>query len=58
MGKIRMYQVESEILKGDNKGKRYLLGNPDILMTHAQACKFKRSCDTRPELNRLYLIER
>ena len=31
MEKTRMYQVEAEILKGDNKGKRYLVGNPDIL---------------------------
>ena len=58
MDKIRMYQVEAEILEGVNKGKRYLVGNPDLLMTHAQACKFKLACDSHPELNRLYLIER
>ena len=53
-----MYQVEAEILKGANKGKRYLVGNHDILMTHAEACKFKWACDIWPELKRLYLVER
>ena len=47
-----MYQVEAEKLKGPNKGKRCLAGNPDLLMTHSQAC------NTRPDLNRLYLVER
>ena len=58
MDKIRMYQVEAEILKGPNKGKHYLVGNPSILMTHAEACEFKWACDSRPDLNRLYLVER
>ena len=58
MDKIRMYQVEAEILKGTNKGKRYLVGNPDIIMTHAEACKFKWACDIWPDLKRLYLVER
>ena len=50
MDKIRMYQVEAEVLKGTNKGIRYLVGNPDILMTYEQTCKFKCACDTRRNL--------
>ena len=58
MDKIRMYQVWRECLKGQNKGKHSNVGNDDVWMTHGEACHYKWACDSRPDLNRLYLIER
>jgi len=49
----RYYQL---LLKNDKKDRCIIAGNEDVIMTHKQACNFKRACEPHSHEDYYYEI--
>lgn len=42
------FQLHLEVIQGARKGQRFLVGNPEIAMTHREAITFRDAHTARP----------